>query len=269
VSNEFVLRQVDIGKDAEKLVEMWKASDNQWPGTWSGGTEITPQMVTEWHQRQKMIDTYVFEIGDKIAAYCSFNERPEEKNVGYVALLNVAPEYQGRSLGRKLLQRCLERCSELGFHLLTLGTWSGNLKSVPLYKKTGFYWVPDTDVWMLNFVPSILNLPCTRPFFSRHDWYKTFERALTQDEDDERWHVSATRPLIQKVEVRAGANTVVEVDETIRMTARLNGGQAQMMIAGDSGAGLSIYRAGNRIPIDYHIVGDDDSVLARGRMRYG
>lgn len=92
---------------------------------------------------------------------------------------------------------------------------------------------------------------------------------IVREQDDERWHVSATRPVIQKVEVRAGANTVVEVDEAIRVTARLNGDQAQMMIAGDDGAGLSIYRAGKRIPIDYRIVADDGSVAASGHMRYG
>jgi GNAT superfamily N-acetyltransferase len=170
VSTEHILRQLDIAKDAVKLAEMWLGSDEQWPGTWSGGVEITPQMVTEWHERERLIDVWVYEADDKIVAYCSLNILEEQKDAGYVAVLNVHPEYQGRSLGRSLLQKCLERCSELGLTLLTLGTWSGNLKSVPLYKKTGFYWVPDTSAWMLNFVPSILALPCARPYFSRHDW---------------------------------------------------------------------------------------------------
>lgn len=185
--SEFVLRQIDINQDAPKLAEMWKASDEQWPGTWSGGAEITPQMVIDEHNREKMIDVFVIETDGKIVAYCSFNEREEDKGVGYVALLNVQPDYQGRSLARMLLQKCLERCKELGFRLLTLGTWSGNLKSVPLYKKTGFFWVPDTSVWMLNFIPTILNLPCAQPYFSRHEWYSTFCRELKQVEDEERW----------------------------------------------------------------------------------
>ncbi len=51
-SDAFIIREVDIAQDAEKLAAMWRASDNQWPGTWSGGTEITPQMVTEWSERE-------------------------------------------------------------------------------------------------------------------------------------------------------------------------------------------------------------------------
>jgi len=168
---------------------MWKASDDQWPGTWSGGTDITPQMVTEWYEREGMLNVQVVETADgsKIVGYCSFNERQEQKGVGYIGLLNVQPDYQKKSLARRLLQNGIQRCLDLDFHLLTLGTWSGNLKAMPLYKKVGFCWVPDTSVWMLNFIPAILTLPCAQPFFSRHDWYRTYKRELKQVEDDDRW----------------------------------------------------------------------------------
>ncbi len=189
MSEKFAIREIVIAEDAEKLATMWKASDDQWPGTWSGGTDITPQMVTEWYERQGMLNVHVVETedGSKIVGYCSFNERPEKKGVGYIDLLNVQPDYQKKSLARRLLQNGVQRCLDLGFHLLTLGTWSGNLKAMPLYKKVGFCWVPDTSVWMLNFIPAILTLPCAQPFFSRHDWYRTYKRELKQVEDDERW----------------------------------------------------------------------------------
>ena len=187
MSDEFTLREVDISQDAGKLVEMWKASDEQYPGTMSGGAPITEEWVTESYEREKKIAAYVFEIGRKIVGYCAFGEREGEENTGYVGPLNVQPDYQGRSLGRRLLVHTLERCVDLGFHVLSLDTWAGNLKSVPLYKKTGFFWIPGTSVWMLNFIPAILSLPCARPFFQRHDWYRTFVRELEQAEDDERW----------------------------------------------------------------------------------
>jgi GNAT superfamily N-acetyltransferase len=184
---DYVLREYDLGRDAAKMAEMMRASDDQWPGTWSGGAEITAEMVTEWHERGSAINRWIFEVGERMVAFCSLHEMQEQKNAGYVGLLNVQPEYQGRSLGRRLLQKSLERCSELGYDLLSLHTWPGNLKSVPLYKKTGFFWVPDTSVWMINFIPAILALPCARPYFEAHDWYATFRRALDQVEDDELW----------------------------------------------------------------------------------
>ncbi|MBN1579922.1 MAG: GNAT family N-acetyltransferase [Anaerolineae bacterium] len=184
---KLVLREFDLERDAPKMAEMMKASDDQWPGTWSGGAEITTEMITEWHERGSALNRWIFEVDNKMIAYCSFHEMEEEKNAGYVGLLNVQPEYQGRSLGRRLLQKSIERCSELGYHMLSLYTWSGNLKSVPLYKKTGFFWMPDTSVWMLNYVPGILSQPCAQPYFSKHDWYQTSKRELNQVEDKQLW----------------------------------------------------------------------------------
>lgn len=185
----FVIRNVNMPADADKLVEMWRASDDQWPGTWSGGVEITRQMVLEWFEREKILDAYVAETADgsKIVGYGSLHRRESDKNTGYLDLLNVQPDYQKKSLGRRLVQRIVQRCIELGFRLVTIGTWSGNLKSVPTYKKCGYYWMPDTSVYMFNYIPAIRNLPCAHAYFSRHDWYKTFKRELKQEEDDERW----------------------------------------------------------------------------------
>ncbi|HUT20701.1 MAG TPA: GNAT family N-acetyltransferase, partial [Anaerolineae bacterium] len=187
MSEQYLIRELDPEHDVPKVVEMWKASDNQWPGTWSGGVEITERMLAEWLERDKCLNTYVVETGDQIVGYCSFHETGDERGVGYVGVLNVQPDHQKKSLARKMLCRCVERCVELGYGQVTLHTWPGNLKSVPLYKKTGLYWVPDTGVHMRNFIPSILTMPCAQPYFQAHDWYATFQRELAQKEDDERW----------------------------------------------------------------------------------
>jgi RimJ/RimL family protein N-acetyltransferase len=187
VSDQYIIRELDLAHDAPKLVKMWEASDDQWPGTWSGGIEVTEQMITEWLERDKCLNTYVVEMGDQIVGYCSFHDTGDEMDVGYVGVLNVQPDHQRKSLARRMLNRCTERCVELGYKQLTLHTWPGNLKSVPLYKKTGLYWVPDTSVHMRNFIPSILAMPCAQSYFQAHDWYETFQRELEQKEDDERW----------------------------------------------------------------------------------
>ena len=187
IHDQFVIRELDIAQDAQKLAVMWNESDDQWPGTFTGGVPFTVQSMTEWYERENMINVYVCESGDRIVGYCSFTQDSEEESTGYVDVLNVHPSYQGRSLARKMLTHCVQRCVELGFRQLTLETWAGNIKSVPLYKKTGFFWEPDTSVRMRNFVPDILTLSYTQPYFSQHDWYQTFQRELRQTEDDERW----------------------------------------------------------------------------------
>lgn len=183
----YILRSVDIDRDAEKLAQMWNASDDQWPGTWTEGVPMTPQRVREWHERQQCIEERVWDTGHAIAGYCSLWELPEEENVTYIGTLNVAPAFQKKSLGRKFLTHYVERAVELGSVRLDLHTWPGNLKAMPLYKKCGFFWMPDTDVHMLNFMPAILAMPCAQSYFQKHDWYRAFKRELAQTEDDERW----------------------------------------------------------------------------------
>jgi GNAT superfamily N-acetyltransferase len=166
MKQDYVIREIDMPADAEKLAEMWRVSDDQWPGTFSGGVEFTAEKVIEWHERENMLNIYVAETTDKskIVGYCSLSEQSNEKNTAYLAVLNVQPDFQRKSIGRRLVQQCVERCTELGFHMLTIGTWSGNLKSVPTYKKCGYFWLPDTSVYMLNFIPPNRNLACAQPY---------------------------------------------------------------------------------------------------------
>ena len=85
-----------------------------------------------------------------------------------------------------MLTQMIELSIGLGFHQMDIETWPGNLKSVPLYKKVGFFWAPDTNVHMENFVPLIRQMPLAQDFFQKHNWYTTFKRELLQIEDDER-----------------------------------------------------------------------------------
>lgn len=188
MSEELILRSLDIARDAEALATFWNESDDQWPGSFTGGVPMTAERITRWYHEEEALDVMIWATPEgRIAAYCSLQKNATEPGVGYVALLNVHPAFQKRSLARKLLQESLERCIKLGFRRLDLHTWPGNLKSVPLYKKTGFFWMPDTDVYMQNYIPGILDLPAAQPYFAKHNWYETFVRQLEQHEDDERW----------------------------------------------------------------------------------
>lgn len=191
MKSEFVMRPLDPARDAEKLAAMWNASDDQWPGTWSSGVPITPTMVKERLDRENRLEASVWDDEKVIAGYCSVWKDLEEAGVAYIALINVAPQFQGQSFARKFLVHWVSRITEMGFTRLDLHTWPGNLKAVPLYKKTGFNWMPDADsgggVHMLNFIPAILKTPLLQPFFAKNDWYAALQRELKQSEDDERW----------------------------------------------------------------------------------
>jgi RimJ/RimL family protein N-acetyltransferase len=187
--SDFTIRPyAHTDEDAAKLAVMWNESDDQWPGTFTEGVPMTTERVREWMDREVGLAILVVEdpAQERIVGYGSLWEGHDKENLCYVAVLNVHPAHQGKSHARRMLTRMIDLAVELGYHQMDIGTWSGNLKSVPLYKKVGFFWVPDTSVHMENFVPLIRRLPLAQPYFQRHDWYTTFQRELLQVEDDQR-----------------------------------------------------------------------------------
>ena len=182
-----VLRSIDLERDAEKIAQMWNASDDQWPGSFIEGVPVTADYIKTQLGREEYLDYLIWDTGDRIAGSCSLRNSADESEVIYLPLLNVAPGFQGQSLGRRFLVHAVGKVVEWKKARLDLDTWSGNLKAVPLYKKCGFFWTPGPRVEMRNFMPAILQAPCAKPFFEKHDWYTTFQRELTQVPDDEQW----------------------------------------------------------------------------------
>ncbi|MAG34996.1 MAG: hypothetical protein CL878_01905 [Dehalococcoidia bacterium] len=173
-------------EDAEGVATMWNDSDNEWPGGWTEGTPYTAERVRREHAEERLIETYLAIADDQVAGYCSLSEDTDDLQAAWVPLLNVSPQFQGRGLGRDLLKRALAHTCELGHQRLGLGTWAGNLKSIPLYKKTGFFWVPDTSVTMLNFLPLLFALQPVQEFLDGADWYATKVRDLSAQPDKEK-----------------------------------------------------------------------------------
>lgn len=87
-----------------------------------------------------------------------------------------------------LLREMIRRVTELGYRQVTLHTWAGNMKAVPLYKKTGFNWVPETEVFMRNFLPGILQMGLVQELLGDRDWYECMEREIVVAPDDLLWH---------------------------------------------------------------------------------
>lgn len=186
-SSNYIIRPYAPADNAA-LAVMWNESDDQWPGTFTEGVPLTEARVQEWMDKETCLMRLVVENGtdDSIVGFGSLWEQPGRDGTCYVELLNVHPAHQKRSLARRMLTQMVDWASAHGYRRMTIGTWPSNLKSVPLYKKVGFFWIPDTDVHMENFVPGIRQLPLAQRFFERHDWYTAFRRELEQTKDDQR-----------------------------------------------------------------------------------
>jgi ribosomal protein S18 acetylase RimI-like enzyme len=60
---------------------------------------------------------------------------PDEYFLAHIAVL---PEYEGRGLGRKLLQRAEDKAREAALPKLTLTVDSDNARAIRLYTRAGF-----------------------------------------------------------------------------------------------------------------------------------
>jgi len=170
--------------DAAAVAEMFNGSQDGWPGGFGGGQHFTAEMVRDYVDSDRPLAVFLSWDGDTCAGWCSFCEYPEERGVaGYVDLLNSASAFRGRGHGRDLLRAALQRTIDLGYRRLDLHTWDGNMRAVPLYKKSGYFWAPDTHVHMENYLPLLLGTPALADFWRDADWYQSYVRDLSVKED--------------------------------------------------------------------------------------
>ena len=174
--------------DAPAVARFWNESADSWPAGFSNGVGLSADRIRAGFRTGSSINLYLaFErVGDdeRLIGYCNLTRAfDQDPSAAYVALLNVHPAALSHGVGKMLLRRALDRTIELGYRRLDLHTWPGNVRAVPLYKKMGFFWVPDTSVRMENFLPAILGHPLTKRFLDGADWYECFRRELTQAPD--------------------------------------------------------------------------------------
>jgi ribosomal protein S18 acetylase RimI-like enzyme len=187
---KYVVRelQLDSRREAELVADMWNRSEEGWPGGWTGGVPWTAERVMRDFMARRGYGQWVAEHGGQVVGYVNLLAHPSQPQRAYVGLLNARPDHHGRGVGRRLLRRAIDAAIEGGFERVDLGTWPGNLKAVPLYKKTGFFWAPETSVHMDNYIPTILRMPLLAGFFEGKDWYAIQERDLAVCEDVEYWN---------------------------------------------------------------------------------
>ena len=175
--------------DAEKLAVLLNESEEGWPGGLTGGIQFDARRTLEWVEKENAIAPLIAVEDEKAVGMCFVTEHFRDKEAVYLEFLNVHPDYRGRGIGRNLILRAIEEALKRGYLRVDLHTWGGNLRAVPLYKKTGFFWVPKTNVYMQNFIPMILSHPMTGVLMKkmnlRHlNWYGKLRRELDIKEDD-------------------------------------------------------------------------------------
>jgi len=177
----------DTGRLAD-CFNTW-SDDDSWGGGF-GSTKFTAERIlTDFFavnlmRRMAVVDKTT---GEHLG-FCSVDNHWTYEDTMYVPLLGVSPAHQKKGYGKSLLLKALQIAIEHKKRRLDLHTWAGNLRAVPVYKKTGFNWCPKTSVLMENFLPAILTTPFFEPFFIENDWYQTQDLEITQKQDDFEYH---------------------------------------------------------------------------------
>ena len=161
---------------AAGIADMWNKSRDDW----GGDTSIrTANQVISQHAGASFFNVYIAVDDEDVVGYCSLARFFGDADTTYIHTLSVRPDYQGKKVGKALVLRCIERTMELNYPRIDLFTWSGNTKSVPLYKKCGYLWEDRTDYnHFVNFIPSILKTELFADFFKKADWYADSTRTI-------------------------------------------------------------------------------------------
>jgi ribosomal protein S18 acetylase RimI-like enzyme len=167
--------------DAGKLAELFNSFDrgDLWPGGFTGGVPFNAERVlSSFPAGVKNITVLISTDRSKFTGICSLHPHGEDAEAAYIGVFGAHPDYLGKGHGKAMILKALQVAADHGFRRVDLNTWAGNMRAVPLYKKSGMFWVPETSVYMQDFVPGILNFPLAREFFKKHDWYSSQVRSL-------------------------------------------------------------------------------------------
>jgi len=168
-------------EDAAKLAELFNSFDKEglWPGGFTGGVPYTAERVLDsFPVTIKHIAVLIATHEGLFTGICSLHPHREDPEAAYIGVLGVHPDYLGKGHGKALILRALEIAVQNSLRRVDLDTWAGNLRAVPLYKKCGMFWIPETSVRMQDYVPGIRNFPLAKQFLTKHDWYSTQKRKL-------------------------------------------------------------------------------------------
>jgi len=174
-------------KDAEKLAELLNSFDKEglWPGGFTGGVPFTAERALDsFPVGVKNICVLISTYKGKFTGICSLHPHYEDAEAAYIGLFGVHPDYLGKKHGKALILKSLQIATESNFKRVDLDTWAGNLRAVPLYKKVGLFWIPETSVEMQDYIPGIISFPLSKEFFKTHDWYSSQIRELELTPDE-------------------------------------------------------------------------------------
>ena len=97
------------------------------------------QTLWNWlHDKNHEVDGTVYEVDDKIVAFVHYRRMPSPlrgQNIGFLDDIFVEPEYRGKKIGEKLINRIKEISKSKGWNLVRWITRDDNIRAKSLYNR--------------------------------------------------------------------------------------------------------------------------------------
>jgi GNAT superfamily N-acetyltransferase len=97
------------------------------------------QTLWNWlHDKNHEVDGIVYEVDDKIVAFAHYRRMPSPlrgQNIGFLDDIFVEPEYRGKKIGEKLINRIKEISKSKGWNLVRWITRDDNIRAKSLYNR--------------------------------------------------------------------------------------------------------------------------------------
>lgn len=145
INNNFIIRDYQQG-DFEGIAYLWDVTDmgNRWRGdddkTIGESIKIGGKMlILEEKSSGKICGT----------SWMTFDGRRI-----HLHHFGILPEYQGKGVSKMLMQASLKHVKEKGYQV-KLEVHKSNLKAINLYKKSGFEYLGDYDVYIIRDISNI------------------------------------------------------------------------------------------------------------------
>jgi ribosomal protein S18 acetylase RimI-like enzyme len=194
-------------EEAHKLAELFNSFDrgDLWPAGFTQGVPFTADRVlSTFPAGVKNICILISTYKGEYTGICSLHPHAEDTEAAYIGVFGVHPDFLGKGHGKALILRAIKIAADRGLRRVDLNTWAGNMRAVPLYKKAGMFWVPETSVYMQDFIPGIVSFPLAREFFKKRDWYSSQVRKLDLVPDEFKLEGTEVYPY----EFAAGADSL-------------------------------------------------------------
>jgi len=134
----------------EKLVEVYMRGYEGMP-EYGGEGKRYARRYLNWCWRKAKDGFFVAKVGDKIVGFIvcdkDWYSKYEGRIVGAIHEFVIDKEYQGKSIGKKLIECCLKYLSK---YADKIELWVGekNLHAIKFYEKYGFKVVGQSGIWM-------------------------------------------------------------------------------------------------------------------------